>query len=89
MPIFPQYLTPDQEEELRQIANQIVAPGKGILAADESTGMFNSTFIQQQSSPCTKKTKTKKNPYQVFTPPKFSENNVFTLIVLAAPPDIM
>lgn len=38
MPIFPQYLTPDQEEELRQIANQIVAPGKGILAADESTG---------------------------------------------------
>lgn len=38
MPVFPQYLTPQQEEELRNIANAIVAPGKGILAADESTG---------------------------------------------------
>ncbi|XP_045172528.1 fructose-bisphosphate aldolase-like isoform X2 [Mercenaria mercenaria] len=35
---FPQYLTKEQEDELRQIANAIVAPGKGILAADESTG---------------------------------------------------
>ena len=35
---FPQYLTPEQEDELRKIANDIVAPGKGILAADESTG---------------------------------------------------
>lgn len=35
---YPQYLTPEQEDELRQIANAIVAPGKGILAADESTG---------------------------------------------------
>ena len=33
------YLTPEQQEELRQIANAIVAPGKGILAADESTGI--------------------------------------------------
>jgi hypothetical protein len=38
MPVFPQYLSAEQEEELRQIANAIVAPGKGILAADESTG---------------------------------------------------
>lgn len=38
MPTFPQYLTPAQEDELRQVANAIVAPGKGILAADESTG---------------------------------------------------
>ena len=35
---FPQYLSKAQEDELRQIANAIVAPGKGILAADESTG---------------------------------------------------
>lgn len=35
---FVQYLTPAQEDELRQIANNIVAPGKGILAADESVG---------------------------------------------------
>lgn len=41
MPVFPQYLTPKQEEELRGIAKAIVAPGKGILAADESTGKLN------------------------------------------------
>merc|ERR1711963_376187 len=35
---FAQYLTPAQEDELRKIANAIVAPGKGILAADESVG---------------------------------------------------
>ncbi|KAL3857422.1 hypothetical protein ACJMK2_012095 [Sinanodonta woodiana] len=38
MPYFAPYLTKDQENELRKIANSIVAPGKGILAADESTG---------------------------------------------------
>lgn len=38
MPVFPQNLSPEQEDELRKIANAIVAPGKGILAADESTG---------------------------------------------------
>ena len=32
------YLTKEKEDELRSIANAIVAPGKGILAADESTG---------------------------------------------------
>jgi fructose-bisphosphate aldolase class I len=35
---FPCYLTDAQKAELRDIANRIVAPGKGILAADESTG---------------------------------------------------
>lgn len=35
---FPQYLSKEKEDELRKIANAIVAPGKGILAADESTG---------------------------------------------------
>ena len=34
-------LTKDQEDELRKIAAAIVAPGKGILAADESTGELN------------------------------------------------
>ncbi|KAK3587069.1 hypothetical protein CHS0354_014939 [Potamilus streckersoni] len=38
MPYFAPYLTKEQENELRKIANAIVAPGKGILAADESTG---------------------------------------------------
>lgn len=32
-------LTKQQEEELVSIAKKIVAPGKGILAADESTGI--------------------------------------------------
>lgn len=31
-------LTPEQKKELQDIAQRIVAPGKGILAADESTG---------------------------------------------------
>jgi len=31
-------LTPEQKQELAKIANAIVAPGKGILAADESNG---------------------------------------------------
>ena len=35
---FPHALTKEQQDELRKIANAIVAPGKGILAADESTG---------------------------------------------------
>lgn len=44
MPVFPQYLSKEQEDELRQIANAIVAPGKGILAADESTGSIGKRF---------------------------------------------
>ena len=35
------YLPIDVQEELRATANAIVAPGKGILAADESTGKFH------------------------------------------------
>jgi len=38
MPRFAKALTTEQEDELRKIANAIVAPGKGILAADESVG---------------------------------------------------
>lgn len=34
---FPS-LSPEQKKELSDIAKRIVAPGKGILAADESTG---------------------------------------------------
>lgn len=39
MASYGPYLTKEQEDELRKIANAIVAPGKGILAADESTGI--------------------------------------------------
>ncbi|ETN69103.1 fructose-bisphosphate aldolase class-I [Necator americanus] len=38
MASYSQYLTKEKEDELRGIANAIVASGKGILAADESTG---------------------------------------------------
>lgn len=38
MPHAYPFLTPDQKKELSDIAHRIVATGKGILAADESTG---------------------------------------------------
>ncbi|XP_053616949.1 fructose-bisphosphate aldolase isoform X2 [Plodia interpunctella] len=38
MSTYFQYPTPELQEELRKIAQAIVAPGKGILAADESVG---------------------------------------------------
>ena len=44
MPEFYQYLTEAQEKELAEIAQQIVQPGKGILAADESTGTIGKRF---------------------------------------------
>ena len=40
---FP-FLTPEQKKELSDIAHKIVAPGKGILAADESTGSVAKRF---------------------------------------------
>lgn len=38
MPHAYPFLTPEQKKELSDIAQRIVATGKGILAADESTG---------------------------------------------------
>ena len=38
------YLTEEQKKELRENARAIVAPGKGILAADESTGTIGKRF---------------------------------------------
>lgn len=35
---FKESLSEERKAELRRIANAIVQPGKGILAADESTG---------------------------------------------------
>jgi len=43
-PEFYQYLSDAQEKELAEIAKQIVTPGKGILAADESTGTIGKRF---------------------------------------------
>ncbi|NP_001171728.1 fructose-bisphosphate aldolase [Saccoglossus kowalevskii] len=46
MPLYdpPAYLTKEQQKELADIAKAIVAPGKGILAADESTGTMGKRF---------------------------------------------
>lgn len=44
MTTYFNYPPPALQEELRNIANQIVAPGKGILAADESTGTIGKRF---------------------------------------------
>lgn len=41
MPHAYPFLTPEQKKELSDIAQRIVATGKGILAADESTGKEN------------------------------------------------
>lgn len=41
---FVPALTPEQQDELQKIANAIVAPGRGILAADESTGTIGKRF---------------------------------------------
>ncbi len=38
------FLTEEQKKELRETAQAIVAPGKGILAADESTGTIGKRF---------------------------------------------
>lgn len=40
------YLTAEQKEELRSIANKIVKDGRGILAADESTGTMGKRLSQ-------------------------------------------
>ena len=44
MSVFAPYLTAEQEAELKRVAEAIVAPGKGILAADESTGTIGKRF---------------------------------------------
>lgn len=41
---YKEYLTKTREDELRKTANAIVARGKGILAADESTGTIGKRF---------------------------------------------
>jgi hypothetical protein len=43
-------LTVEQQNELRRIAEALVMPGKGLLAADESTGKCSSTSKVQHGS---------------------------------------
>merc|ERR1712033_12443 len=44
MTTYFNYPEPALQEELKDIANRITAPGKGILAADESTGTIGKRF---------------------------------------------
>ena len=44
MTTYFQYPSADLQKELKRIANFIVAPGKGILAADESVGTVGKRF---------------------------------------------
>ena len=44
MTTYFNYPPPELQEELKRIANAIVAPGKGILAADESTATIGKRF---------------------------------------------
>ncbi|KAF8566393.1 hypothetical protein P879_04488 [Paragonimus westermani] len=44
MPSFSVYLQREQEDKLKSIAKKIVESGKGILAADESTGTIGNRF---------------------------------------------
>ena len=44
MTTYFSYPSPALQEELSKIANAIVAPGKGILAADESTATIGKRF---------------------------------------------
>ncbi|KAK1151963.1 fructose-bisphosphate aldolase A [Acipenser oxyrinchus oxyrinchus] len=46
MPHQYPFLTTEQKKELSDIAQRIVAPGKGILAADESTGSMDKRMAQ-------------------------------------------
>jgi fructose-bisphosphate aldolase class I len=41
---FPDYLTKEKQDELRANAQAIISSGKGILAADESTGTIGNRF---------------------------------------------
>src|SRR3989344_4700926 len=49
-------LTKEQRENLKKVAQQMVAPGKGILAADESTGTCEKKFAKA-GIPCTEDTR--------------------------------
>ena len=65
-------LTKQQEDELRAIAAKILQPGKGILAADESTG----TIGKRLGSVNLENTEDNRRKYRqlLFTTPSFGEN---------------
>ncbi|XP_071094359.1 fructose-bisphosphate aldolase-like isoform X1 [Haliotis cracherodii] len=79
MPAFTPALTKEQENELRDIANAIVAPGKGILAADESTG----TMGKRLSGINVENTEDNRRKYRelLFTAPAAVSENISGVIL--------
>lgn len=69
---YQQALSKAQEDELRAIAQKILQPGKGILAADESTG----TIGKRLTSISLENNETNRRKYRelLFTTPSFGEN---------------
>lgn len=73
------YLTEEQQNALRQTAEAIVAPGKGILAADESTG----TMGKRLSNIGVENTEENRRIYRqlLFTSDKSMENYISGVIL--------
>ncbi|KAI6188512.1 Fructose-bisphosphate aldolase [Aphelenchoides besseyi] len=69
---YQRALTKEREEELKSIAAKILQPGKGILAADESTG----TIGKRLASVNLENNETNRRKYRqlLFTTPNFGQN---------------
>lgn len=52
MPHSYPFLSTEQKKELSDIAQRIVAPGRGILAADESTGSRKPPMLMMEEALC-------------------------------------
>jgi fructose-bisphosphate aldolase class I len=76
---YSQYLSKEKQEELMKIAQAIVAPGKGILAADESTG----TMGKRLSAIGLENTEENRRKYRqlLFTSPKSISEHISGVIL--------
>ncbi|XP_076033869.1 fructose-bisphosphate aldolase-like [Oratosquilla oratoria] len=79
MTTYFSYPAPELQKELRRIANAIVVPGKGILAADESTG----TMGKRLSNIGLENTEDNRRKYRqlLFTADKSLGNNISGVIL--------
>jgi fructose-bisphosphate aldolase class I len=76
---YSTYLSPEKKEELKKTAEAIVAPGKGILAADESTG----TMGKRLKNINLENTEDNRRKYRqlLFTADKSIANNISGVIM--------
>ena len=79
MTTYFNYPPPELQEELKRIANAIVAPGKGILAADESTATIGKRFADIS----TENTEDNRRKYRqlLFTTDDAVSNNISGVIL--------